>query len=206
MVEAISPEGRLDASLIAFAALERYLAACSLTRTIQNVSTTQNRNRSGRWPKGILGNPGGRPQGLARATRELVGEDGIALAQIWWDIARDETRRDSDRLEASKLLADWGWGKAGVFSPQEGDPLDLALAEGRLRSSGRRSCGREWVGQGALMLAGALVKRANAILCPSGDQAGVKVGAQAPGAPADRDAAERMWSPVPSALATWRTA
>jgi hypothetical protein len=61
-----------------------------------SVIATQNRNRSGRWPKGTSGNPGGRPRGLARATRELVGEDGMALAQLWWDIARDETRRDSD--------------------------------------------------------------------------------------------------------------
>ena len=35
------------------------------------MSTTQNRDRSGRWPKGTSGNPGGRPQGLAKATREL---------------------------------------------------------------------------------------------------------------------------------------
>ena len=94
------------------------------------MSTTQSRNRSGRFPKGVSGNPGGRPQGLARATRELVGEDGMALAQLWWDIARDETRRDSDRLEASKLMADRGWGKAAVFQPQEGNPLDLAALEG----------------------------------------------------------------------------
>ena len=53
----------------------------------------------------------------------------MKLAQLWWDIARDETRRDSDRLEASKLLADRGWGKAPTFEPLEGDPLDLALAE-----------------------------------------------------------------------------
>jgi hypothetical protein len=79
--------------------------------------------------KGVSGNPGGRPQGLARAARELVGGDGEALVQIWWDIARDETRRDSDRLEASKLLADRGWGKAAVFSPQEGDPLGLEDAQ-----------------------------------------------------------------------------
>jgi L-rhamnose isomerase len=79
---------------------------------------------------GRSGNPGGRPQGLARATRELVGEDRLALAQLWWDIARDDTRRDSDRLEASKLLADRGWGKAAVVQPQEGDPLDLAALEG----------------------------------------------------------------------------
>lgn len=78
---------------------------------------------------GRSGNPAGSPQGLARATRDLVGEDGMALAQLWWDIAQDPLQRTSDRLEASKLLADRGWGKAAVFSPQEGDPLDLALAE-----------------------------------------------------------------------------
>jgi hypothetical protein len=60
----------------------------------------------------------------------LVGEDGMAIAQFWWDIARDETRRDRDRLEASKLLADRGWGKATVFAAiEESDPLDLASLE-----------------------------------------------------------------------------
>ena len=39
-------------------------------------------------------------------------------------------RRDADRLEASLLLADSGWGKAAGFEPQEGDPLDLAALEG----------------------------------------------------------------------------
>jgi hypothetical protein len=38
-------------------------------------------------------------------------------------------QRTSDRLEASKLLADRGWGKAAVFSPQEGDPLGLEAME-----------------------------------------------------------------------------
>lgn len=53
----------------------------------------------------------------------------MKLAEFWLSIMEDPIRRDSDRLEASKLLADRGWGKAAVFSPQEGDPLDLALAE-----------------------------------------------------------------------------
>jgi Family of unknown function (DUF5681) len=78
---------------------------------------------------GQSGNPRGRPKGLARATRELVGEDGMALIQLWWDIARDETRRDRDRLEASRLLADRGWGKVANFEPLEGDPLGLEDAE-----------------------------------------------------------------------------
>jgi hypothetical protein len=66
---------------------------------------------------------------LGKATRALLGEDGMALAQLWWDIARDETRRDRDRLEASRLLADRGWGKVANFEPLEGDPLGLEDAE-----------------------------------------------------------------------------
>jgi hypothetical protein len=77
---------------------------------------------------GRSGNPGGRPKGLARATRDLVGEDGMALVQLW-SIAQDETRRDPDRLEASKLLADRGCGKVATYEPQEGDPFDLATME-----------------------------------------------------------------------------
>jgi hypothetical protein len=51
------------------------------------------------------------------------------LVEFWLSIMEDETRRDSDRLEASKLLADRGWGKAAVYEPQEGDPLNLADME-----------------------------------------------------------------------------
>jgi hypothetical protein len=75
------------------------------------------------------GNPGGPPLSLGKATRKVVGEDGRARAQLWWDIARDATRRDSDQLEASRLLADRGWGKAAVYEPKEADPLGLEDAE-----------------------------------------------------------------------------
>ena len=79
---------------------------------------------------GQSGNPGGRPKGLSRATRELVGEDGMALAELWWSIAQDPMRRDSDRPEASKLLADRGWGKAPTYvAIEEDDPLALASLE-----------------------------------------------------------------------------
>jgi hypothetical protein len=67
---------------------------------------------------------------LAKATRELVGENGHTLAAFWLSIMEDPMRRDSDRLEASRLLADRGWGKAHTFEPLEGDPLDLAALEG----------------------------------------------------------------------------
>jgi hypothetical protein len=100
------------------------------------VSSVQNNGRTtgGVTGKGFMpgqsGNPRGRPKGLARATRELVGEDGMALVELWWDIARDETRRDRDRLEASRLLADRGWGKAPTYAViKEANPLDLASLE-----------------------------------------------------------------------------
>jgi hypothetical protein len=79
---------------------------------------------------GRSGNPGGRPQSLAKATRQIVGEDGMKLAELWWSIASDETRRDRDRLEASRLLAGRDWGKAPTFAAlEEPDPLDLANPE-----------------------------------------------------------------------------
>jgi hypothetical protein len=53
----------------------------------------------------------------------------MALAAFWLSMMDDPMRRDSDRLEASKLLADRGWGKAAVFSPQEGDPFDWGNVE-----------------------------------------------------------------------------
>jgi hypothetical protein len=87
----------------------------------------------------------------------LVAEDGMALAQLWWDIARDETRRDRDRLEASRLLADRGWGKAASFEPLEGDPFDLADAEKaaewfraeilRLAEAGEQADSEDWTTQ-----------------------------------------------------------
>jgi hypothetical protein len=100
------------------------------------MSSVQNNGRStggitGRgFRPGRSGNPGGRPQSLAKATRALVDEDGMKLAEFWLSIMQDETRRDSDRLEASRLLADRGWGKAPTYAAiEEEDPLDLASLE-----------------------------------------------------------------------------
>jgi hypothetical protein len=90
------------------------------------VSTVQNNSRTtgGVTGKGFMpgqsGNPGGRPKGLARATRELVGDDGNKLAEFWFSIMQDETRRDRDRLEASRLLADRGWGQGPCLCGDRG--------------------------------------------------------------------------------------
>lgn len=81
------------------------------------------------WKKGQSGNPSGAKKGLAKASREIVGEDGGKLAEFWWSIVQDTSRRDSDRLEASRLLAERGWGKSVAFTAQEGDPLGLSDIE-----------------------------------------------------------------------------
>jgi hypothetical protein len=73
------------------------------------------------------GNPGGRPKGLAKAVRELVGEDGKALVELMYSIAMDPQRKDTHRMRAAEWLGDRGWGKAAVFQPvEEYDPLGLA--------------------------------------------------------------------------------
>lgn len=72
----------------------------------------------------MSGNPGGRPKGLSRRVRELVGEDGGAIAEYMLNVMNDERARTADRIEAGKWLADRGFGKApfvidASMSPQE---------------------------------------------------------------------------------------
>ena len=59
---------------------------------------------------GISGNPGGRPKGLTRRVRELVGDDGTAIAEFMHAVMVDEAERTTDRLEAARWLADRGSG------------------------------------------------------------------------------------------------
>jgi hypothetical protein len=63
---------------------------------------------------GVSGNPAGRPAGLARRVREIVGDDGEAIATFLVEVMNDEGERTRDRLEAARLLGDRGWGKPVV--------------------------------------------------------------------------------------------
>jgi hypothetical protein len=69
---------------------------------------------------GASGNPGGRPKGLARRVRELVGDDGTAIADFMFAVMVDQRARMGDRLDAARWLADRGFGKP----PQD---VELAL-------------------------------------------------------------------------------
>jgi hypothetical protein len=76
---------------------------------------------------GRSGNPGGRPRGLARATREIVGDDGRAIAEFWLTTMTDTSAKLTERLEASRLLADRGWGKASTAELSDDDAGHDAL-------------------------------------------------------------------------------
>ena len=77
----------------------------------QSSSITAKRRGPGRpFPKGVTGNPGGRPRGLSaficKETRE-----GQELARYVLTVFRDETARPADRMAAATWLADRGFGK-----------------------------------------------------------------------------------------------
>ena len=76
---------------------------------------------------GVSGNPGGRPKGLSRRVRELVGEDGGAIAEYMLTVMNDERARTADRIDAGKWLADRGFGKAALVIDSRVGPEELLL-------------------------------------------------------------------------------
>ena len=65
--------------------------------------TTQIGGVTGRgFQPGVSGNPGGRPKGLTRRVRELVGDNGEAIAQFMYEVMSNEGARTAERIEAAK--------------------------------------------------------------------------------------------------------
>lgn len=78
-----------------------------------NRGTTRARGVTGAgFMAGRSGNPGGRPKGLSRRVRELVGDDGHEIAKYMFPVLTDARQRTADRMEAGKWLADRGFGRA----------------------------------------------------------------------------------------------
>jgi Family of unknown function (DUF5681) len=66
--------------------------------------TTQRGGVTGRgFQPGQSGNPGGKPKGLSRRVRELVGDDGHAIAEFMLDVMNDETARNADRHRGGEM-------------------------------------------------------------------------------------------------------
>jgi hypothetical protein len=78
--------------------------------TAENNTDTAPRTVGRPFPKGVSGNPGGRPKGLVRRIREETG-DGEELVDYMLRVFRAEGESTKTRVEAASWLADRGFGR-----------------------------------------------------------------------------------------------
>jgi hypothetical protein len=99
------------------------------------------------WPKGVSGNPGGRPKGIAAKARE----HGDRALEVLSNALEDPDPRT--RIAAAKEILDRGYGKAVVMTADvtkaldefDDDTLDAAISAVR---SALESAGADGAGKG----------------------------------------------------------
>ena len=86
------------------------------------------RDSGGRFAKGVTGNPGGRPKGLASQIRER-SEEGAKLVEVVWDIMENPggtgVQAKKLQLQAVEWLTDRGWGKAIAIVEHSGSVTNI---------------------------------------------------------------------------------
>jgi hypothetical protein len=91
---------------------------------------TDNLRRGGGWPKGVSGNPGGRPKEIIEVVKAARERTAAALATLDRVMA-DEKASPSARVTAALGILERGWGKPmqSISLKREGEYKDLSDAE-----------------------------------------------------------------------------
>ena len=85
------------------------------------------------FPKGVSGNPGGRPRGLAAYVRENT-DGGAEIVELMVSVMRGDViggqvPRIRDRMDAATWLADRAFGKAVAQVETRSLNVDMGLSE-----------------------------------------------------------------------------
>lgn len=72
--------------------------------------TPENRTASGRFAKGVSGNPGGRPKQSEDVVEACRAKSAEAI-QVLSEIMMNKNAKDTDRIRAAEAILDRAWGK-----------------------------------------------------------------------------------------------
>ena len=94
----------------------------------------ENRNETRephRFPKGVSGNPGGRPKKNPEV-KEFCKNQSLEMAQNLYNIARDESTKVSDVIAIARLFLEYGVGKPANEYDTQRIEIDRKLADARV--------------------------------------------------------------------------